>query len=96
MIIEELCLAPILAVPNFDILLEVEFDYTGVDIRVVLTQVKHSLAYFDEKLSGPKLNHPTYEKEIDTMIQALTYGNHYINPKPFIIHSYHKALSYLN
>jgi len=57
---------------------------------------KHPLAYFGEKLSGPNLNYYTYDKEFDAIIQALTYWNHCLKPKPFVAHSDHKALSYIN
>jgi len=55
---ERLCWVPILALPNFNLL---------------FTLAKRSLAYFSEKLSDPKLNHSTYDKECYTIIQALTH-----------------------
>ena len=64
--------APILTLPNFEELFEVESDASGVDIGVILTQVRKPLAYFNEKLSGPKLNYSTYDKEFYPIVRALS------------------------
>jgi len=91
-----LCLAPILALPNFDLLFEVECDASGVGIGAILTQAKHPLAYFSEKLNGSRLNYSTYDKEFYTIVRALEHWNHYLKPKSFVLHSDHKALSFIN
>ena len=69
---QKLCEAPLLAFPNFEELFEVESDASGVDIGVILTQVRKPLAYFNEKLSGPKLNYSTYDKEFYPIVRALS------------------------
>ena len=53
---------PILAIPNFKLLFEVECDARRVGIEVILTQSKRSLAYFSEKLNSLKVNYSTYAK----------------------------------
>jgi len=60
---ERLCSTPILALPKFDLLFEVEGNASGVGIEVFLTQSKHPLAYFNERLNGSTLNCSTYDKE---------------------------------
>ena len=92
----KLCEAPVLALPNFEELFEVECDASGVGIGAVLTQLKKPLAYFSEKLSGPKLNYSTYDKEFYAIVRALHHWNHYLKPKPFVLHSDHQALKFLS
>ena len=49
-----LCLAPILALPNFKLLFEVKCDASRARIGAVLTQANCPLAYFSEKLNGSR------------------------------------------
>ena len=73
-----------------------ECDDSGVGIGVVLTQLREPLAYFNVKLSIPKLNYSTYGKKFYTIVRALNHWTHYLKPKAFVLHSDHQALKFLN
>ena len=65
-------------------------------ISAVLTQAKHLLALFSEKVNGLRLNYSSYEKEFYAIVIALEHWSHYPKPKPFVLHLDYKALSYIN
>ena len=46
-------------------------DASGHGIGGVLLQDKKLIAYFSEKLSGVKLNYPTYNKVLYALIRVL-------------------------
>nr|XP_027083538.1 uncharacterized protein LOC113705828 [Coffea arabica] len=87
--------APILALPNFDLMFEVECDASGIGIGAVLHQNNRPLAYFSEKLSGGTLNYPTYDKQLYAVVRALEVWQHYLMPKEFVIHTDHESIKFL-
>ena len=93
---DRLCSAPIFALPNFDLLFEIECDASNVGIGAVLTQVKRLLPFFSEKLNCSRLNYSAYDKKFYAIVRALEHWSHYVMPKPFVLNSDHKALSYIN
>ena len=70
---KRLCSAHILAIPNFELLFEVECDASGAEIGTVFTQSKRPLAYFSEKLNDSRLNYSTYDKEFYAIVRALEH-----------------------
>jgi hypothetical protein len=88
--------APVMRLPDFAKLFEVECDASGLGIGRVLSQERHPIAYFNEKLNDAKLRYSTYDKEFYAVVQALRHWCHYLLPKEFVIYSDHDALRHLH
>ncbi|OMO89160.1 reverse transcriptase [Corchorus capsularis] len=92
---DKLTNAPLLVLPNFNNTFEIECDASGVGIGAVLMQGGKPVAYFSEKLNGPALNYPTYDKELYALVRALQTWQHCLWPKEFVIHTDHESLKNL-
>ncbi|PKI73971.1 hypothetical protein CRG98_005588 [Punica granatum] len=88
--------APLLALPDFEKVFEVCCDASNVGIGAVLSQEGKPLAFFSEKLNGPRRNYSTYDKEFYAIVQALANWRHYLISKEFVLFSDHEALKYIN
>jgi len=93
---ERMTEAPVMRLSDFRKVFKITCDASGVGIGGVLSQEKHPVAYFSEKLNDAKQRYSTYDKEFYAVVQALRYWRHYLLPQEFVIYSDHEALKYLN
>jgi len=78
--------APVLSLPCFDKVFEVECDASGVGIGGVLTQEGLTLAFFSEKLCDPRRECSTYDEEFYAIVRHLQHLSHSLIANEFILH----------
>ena len=88
--------SPVLTLPDFSKVFEVDCDASNMGTGVVLSQGRRLVAFFNEKLNDAKQKYSTYDKEFYVIIRALSYWNPYLLPKEFVLYSDHEALKYLS
>nr|GFD00442.1 putative mitochondrial protein [Tanacetum cinerariifolium] len=93
---DKLIEAPILALPNFDEVFQVECDAYGVGSGGVLSQNQRPMAFFSEKLNDARRKYSTYDKEFYAIVCSLDTCRHYLLSNEFVLFSNHDALKFIN
>jgi hypothetical protein len=92
---QALILAPVLALPDFSRMFEIETDASDNGIGAVLIQNKHPLAFLSKALGPRSSALSTYEKEALAIIMAVDHWRPYLQPAEFIVHTNQKSLIHL-
>jgi RNase H-like domain found in reverse transcriptase len=81
--------APVLTLPNFDRVFEVECEASFIRIGTVLSQDKKLIAYLSEKLGFPRTNYSVYDVELYDIVQTLKHWCYYLLLKEFLLLAEH-------
>ncbi|GKB12542.1 putative CCCH-type zinc finger family protein [Tanacetum coccineum] len=88
--------APVLALPNFDEVFQVECDASGVGIGGVLSQNQRLIAFFSEKLNDARRKYSTYDTEFYAIVRSLDTWRHYLLSNEFVLFYDHEAVKFIN
>ncbi|XP_019200240.1 PREDICTED: uncharacterized protein LOC109193863 [Ipomoea nil] len=92
---QALCVAPVLALPDFQKTFIVEADACHKGMRAVLIQEEKPIAYFSKAFGEKHLGLSIYEKEFMAIINAVEKWRSYLLGRHFIIRTDHHSLKFL-
>ena len=62
---------PILTLPNFNKVFQVDYDASDTTIGALMSQEGRLVAYFSEKLNNAKIKYSIYDKEFYAIVKVL-------------------------
>jgi len=86
---------PVLVLPNFQEVFDVETDASDVSIGAVLMQKGQPIAFLSKALGEVHKHLSIYEKEFLALIMAVGKWRSYLQRNEFLINTDHKSLSFL-
>jgi len=86
--------SPILYVPYFSQPFILECDTSSAGIGVVLMQNRHPISYESRKLRGHDLLYTIYDKEMLSIMHALSKFSKYLVGPKFVVWKDHNSLKY--
>ena len=91
---EAMCLAPVLAMPNFTKTFIMECDASGNGIGVFLMQDGSLISFESRPIKGKYLQKPIYEKEMLAILHALKKWRTYLMGRQFKVKTDHDSLKH--
>ena len=86
---------PLLALPDFSQVFEVETDASGDGIGAVLSQKGRPLAFYSQALAPKHKGLSVYEREMIAIVSAVQKWRPYLLGRRFIIKTDHQSLKYM-
>jgi len=86
--------APVLSLPDFDLMFETQVDASMNGVGAVLLQDTHPVAFYSKQFSEAERKLITSDQELLAVVYALTEWRCYLEGKPFILKTDHEPLTF--